>query len=160
MSAEKPSLRILLEPAITPLFRTWWRMSRAMTLGVRGVATDETGAVLLIKHTYKDGWHLPGGGVESGETALESMIREMAEEGGVLATKPPRLFGFYANHASFKNDHVAIYRFETWEPCAPKPGEIAARGFFPREALPADTTQGTRRRLAEMFDGADISPDW
>jgi ADP-ribose pyrophosphatase YjhB (NUDIX family) len=38
-----------------------------MTLGVRGVATDGEGRVLLVKHTYViAGWWLPGGGVEQG----------------------------------------------------------------------------------------------
>jgi hypothetical protein len=31
-----------------------------MTLGVRGVAIDSAGRVLLVKHTYLHGWWLPG----------------------------------------------------------------------------------------------------
>ncbi|MET0182508.1 MAG: NUDIX domain-containing protein, partial [Caulobacterales bacterium] len=155
------SLRIMLEPVITPFFRTWWRMSRAMTLGVRGVATDDQGRVLLIRHTYKNGWHFPGGGVDSGETTVESVIREMAEEGGIEASTAPVLLGFYSNRASFKNDHVALYRIPAWKACAPlENGEIAERGFFARGDLPRSTTQATRRRLAEIFDGAEISATW
>jgi ADP-ribose pyrophosphatase YjhB (NUDIX family) len=103
---------------------------------------------------------LPGGGVESGETALFAISREMAEEGGVEAIAPPILAGFYANHANFPNDHIALYRFGAWRPCPPAPGEIAERGFFARDALPEDTTRGTRRRLAEVFDGAAVSAVW
>ncbi len=154
-------IRLKLEPAITPLFRAWWRLRRGMTLGVRGLACDEHGRVLLIRHTYRTGWFLPGGGVESGETALTAVVREMAEEGGVEADGQPRLFGFYANHASFKNDHVAVYWLERWRPCAPLAnGEIAERGFFALDALPEGVSQGTRRRLAEVFEGADVAPDW
>jgi len=43
--------RVRFEPVITPVFRTWWRFSRAATLGVRVVACDEAGRVLLVKHT-------------------------------------------------------------------------------------------------------------
>ena len=154
-------LRRRLEPAITPLFRAWWRLRRSMTLGVRGIAQDGEGRVLLIRHTYMDGWYLPGGGVENGETARAAITREMAEEGGVEALAPPLLVGFYANHAAFRNDHVALYHLESWLPCAPTAdGEIAERGFFALDALPAAASSGTRRRLAEMFGGAEMSAEW
>ena len=54
------------------------------------------------------GWHLPGGGVESRETAVDAIVREAAEEGGVEATATPTLIGFYANHANFPNDHEML----------------------------------------------------
>jgi 8-oxo-dGTP pyrophosphatase MutT (NUDIX family) len=155
------SFRISLEPVITPLFRAWWRLSRGTTLGVRGIACDKDGHVLLIRHSYKAGWHLPGGGVESGEHAIESMTREMAEEAGVEAATVPVLLGFYANHASFKNDHILLYKIESWRPCKPLDnGEIAEIGFFDMNALPHDVTRGTQRRLAEVFAGAPQSPHW
>lgn len=153
--------RIRFEPVLTPLFRTWWRLKRGMTLGVRGIATDDAGRVLLIRHTYSRGWYFPGGGVESGQSALEAAVREMAEEGAVEATVGPVLVGFYSNHAVHANDHVALYRFDAWRPCAPLDnGEIAERGFFELDALPADTSPGTRRRLAEVFEGAPVSGVW
>jgi len=153
--------RVRLEPAITPIFRAWWRLSRGATLGVRGVATDEAGHVLLIRHTYSAGWHLPGGGVEAGETTVSALRREMAEEGGIAIEGPPLLIGLYANHAAFKNDHVAVYRIDLWRTCPPLGnGEIAERGFFARDQLPDGVTQGTRRRLAEVFDGAPVAPEW
>ena len=81
--------RIKLEPLITPAFRAWWRIRRAMTLGVRGIALDPAGHLLLVRHTYAPGWHLPGGGVESAETTINAIVREMAEEGGVSADSAP-----------------------------------------------------------------------
>jgi ADP-ribose pyrophosphatase YjhB (NUDIX family) len=152
--------RTRLEPVITPVFRTWWRLRRPMTLGVRGLVCDENGRVLLVRHTYAAGWHLPGGGVEHGETALQAALRELAEEGGVEA-RSARLVGFYCNHALFKHDHIALYRAEEWKPCPPREnGEIAERGFFPMDALPAGVTSPTRRRLAEVFEGAPPSDVW
>jgi ADP-ribose pyrophosphatase YjhB (NUDIX family) len=153
--------RVQWDPAITPLFRAWWRFSRSVTLGVRGVACDEAGRVLLVRHTYTKGWHLPGGGVEHRETAADAVVREMAEEGGVQAVSTPRLIGFYANHANFANDHIALYRIDSWRPCAPKrDAEIAERNFFPIDALPEDITPGTRRRIAEIFHAAPIGATW
>lgn len=153
--------RIRFEPLITPVFRTWWRLRRGMTLGVRGIALDEQGRILLVRHTYAAGWHLPGGGVESGETALDAVVREMAEEGGVEAIDPPLLFGFYANHANFPNDHIALYRFTTWRSVAPKADqEIAERGFFPTNDLPTTVTKGTLHRILELLADRPASATW
>jgi ADP-ribose pyrophosphatase YjhB (NUDIX family) len=153
--------RIKLERVITPIFRTYWRFSRPATLGVRAVVTDEAGRVLLVRHTYLAGWHLPGGGVERGETAPFAIAREVAEEGGVEAIDPPTIFALYSNHANFAGDHIALYRFSTWKPCPPNAGnEIAERGFFPPDTPPAGTTKATLRRLAEVFADAPVSPTW
>jgi len=152
--------RLRFEPMLTPVFRSWWRLRRGITLGVRAMAFDPAGRVLLVRHTYSKGWHLPGGGVEHGEIAAEAMLRELAEEGGVEATEL-ELFGCYANHANFPNDHILVYRAAAWRACAPAAeGEIAERGFFAREALPDGVTGGTLRRLAEALDGAPRSASW
>ncbi len=153
--------RIKLEPYISPAFRAWWRLRRGVTLGVRAIACDDIGRVLLVRHTYAPGWHFPGGGVERGESALEAVVRELAEEGGISATEAPTLIGFFANHANFPNDHIALYRVGAWQPCpTDSHGEIAELGFFPLDALPPDTSKGTRRRLAEVFQGAPASAHW
>lgn len=153
--------RIRFGPVITPLMRAWWRMRRPMTLGVRILCRDDEGRVLLVRHTYAKGWFLPGGGVESGETAEQAAIRELAEEGGVEVIGALTLFGFYANHAYFANDHVALYIADRWRPCATRSfNEIAERGWFAPDAPPADATPGTRRRLAEVFANAPISATW
>ncbi|BCJ48379.1 NUDIX hydrolase [Actinoplanes ianthinogenes] len=44
---------------------------------------DEAGRVLLVKPTYKEGWDIPGGYVESGESPRAACIREIQEELGV-----------------------------------------------------------------------------
>lgn len=160
MSAPQENWRTRFEPLITPLFRFYWRLQRPMTLGAVGLVTDEAGRVLMVRHTYRRGWFLPGGGVEQGETASDAAVRECAEEGGAEATAPPKLIGFYLNQ-KFRNDHVALYRIDAWRPCPPREnGEIAERAFFAIDALPADTASSARRRIAELFQGGPITPNW
>ena len=101
--------RIRLSPLLTPVFRAWWRFRRPATLGVRGLICDDAGRVLLVRHTYSKGWHLPGGGVERGETALEAIVREAAEEGGVEATAAPILIGFYSNQIGRASCRERVY---------------------------------------------------
>ena len=47
---------------------------------------DNIGRVLLVKPTYKEGWDLPGGYVEPGETPTEGCEREIKEELGLVRT--------------------------------------------------------------------------
>ena len=150
-----------IEPIRRPLFQAWSRMARGMTLGVRGLVTDEAGQVLLLRHTYMPGWYMPGGGIEFGETAEEALARELVEEAGVRLTGRARLVSFHSNHARFPGDHVLIYRVETWESCpATQVGEIEEVAWFSPEALPAETTPSTRRRIVEALGGEEPHPHW
>lgn len=132
-----------------------------MTLGVRGLVIDAEGRVLLIEHTYVRGWHLPGGGVERGETAEEALARELVEEVGVRIEGRPKLVSAHSNHTSFPNDHVLIFRIDDWAPCpATSRGEIARMAWFAPDALPDGVTGGTRRRIEEVFAQGAVSPHW
>jgi 8-oxo-dGTP pyrophosphatase MutT (NUDIX family) len=62
----------------------------------RGAASalllDERGRILLVKPTYKEGWFLPGGIIEAGESPLTACARECDEELGLV----PALYGLIA----------------------------------------------------------------
>src|ERR1051325_6219757 len=136
---------------VNRLMHFYWRFSRGLTLGARAVVLDGDGRVFLIKHSYAEGWQLPGGGVEAGETLLQALTRELAEEGNIELTGPPALHGisfhpFYSNRDTVTINGVRDFR-QTAEPIPNR--EIVAHGFFLLDALPADTTNGTRARLAE-----------
>jgi len=155
-------LRRALEPLIRRLLHIYWRFSRAATLGARALVIDGAGLIFLIKHSYVDGWHLPGGGVETGETFLAALTRELAEEGNIVMTAPPVLHGIFFNGRTSRRDHVALYIVREFRrDVAPVPGyEIIAHGFFAPDKLPDGTTRATRARIAEVFEGVAVSEVW
>jgi 8-oxo-dGTP pyrophosphatase MutT (NUDIX family) len=160
MAAKVPSG--VWESAIGRVLHFYWRFARGLTLGVRGLVIDREGRVFLVKHSYTRGWHLPGGGVEVGETMLEALMRELAEEGNIQLTGPPQFHGVFFNPRISRRDHVALFVVRDFrQDVAPKPTrEIVAHGFFPLDAMPGDTTAGTRARIAEVLGGAPVSDRW
>ena len=149
-------------PLIRRLMHFYWRLSRGLTVGVRGLVLDADGRVFLIKHTYTTGWHLPGGGVEAGETLLEALGRELREEGNIELTAAPVLHGICFHPIYSTRDHVAVYVVRSFgQSSPPQPNhEIAAHGFFAPDALPPDTTKGTRARIAEVLAGRPAAERW
>jgi 8-oxo-dGTP pyrophosphatase MutT (NUDIX family) len=143
-------------------FHLFFLATRPMTLGVRAAVFDAEGRVFLVRHTYVPGWHFPGGGVEPGETAIEALTRELAEEGNVVPQEEPRLFGFYFNTGASRRDHVALYVLRRFSQSAPwRPNrEIAETGFFVRDALPDGVTRSTRARLGEILAGTAPARLW
>jgi 8-oxo-dGTP pyrophosphatase MutT (NUDIX family) len=156
------TLRKRLEPVLRRLFHLYWRIARGMTLGVRGVVLDHDNRVFLVKHSYVAGWHLPGGGVEVGESFADALRRELVEEGRIALAGEPELHGvFFNNHVS-RRDHVAVFVIRQFtQDRLPAPNrEIVACGFFDTAMLPDGTTEGTRLRIAEVLDGAAPIATW
>jgi ADP-ribose pyrophosphatase YjhB (NUDIX family) len=151
-----------LEPVTRRVLHFYWRFSRGLTLGVRAVVIDGSGKVFLVMHSYVPGWHLPGGGVEIGETAAVALARELREEGNIELVEQPTLFGVYFNRRISRRDHVALYVVRAFRQDAPpQPNhEIVAHGFFAPNALPAETTGATRNRLAEVLNGRPPAELW
>jgi 8-oxo-dGTP pyrophosphatase MutT (NUDIX family) len=151
-----------IEPATRRLLHLYWRFSRGLTLGVRGLVIDSDSRVFLVKHSYVAGWHLPGGGVEPGETLRIALERELHEEGNIELTADPVLHGLFFNVGVSRRDHVALFIVRAFRQVAsPVPGhEIIGHGFFLPEALPDGTTAGTRARIAEVLRGTPASDRW
>ena len=154
--------RRALEPALRRVLHFYWRFARALTLGVRALVIDREGRIFLVKHSYVSGWHLPGGGVEVGETFLEALRRELSEEGRIELTGDPVLHGLFFNGHVSRRDHVAVYVVRQFrQDRLPEPNqEIVDCGFYAAAALPPETTRGTRLRIAEVLDGAVPIATW
>ena len=138
---------------------------RAMTLGVKAFVIDGGPGderILLIRHTYVPGWHLPGGGVERRETVWDAVAKEVREETHVELTARPELFGMYKNTRHSRFDHIAFFVARDWrEARAFEPNfEIAECAFFPARALPDGTGEATLDRVAEVLDGHAPADRW
>jgi ADP-ribose pyrophosphatase YjhB (NUDIX family) len=156
------AIRRPFEPALRQVLHLCWRFTRGLTVGVRAVVIDADGKVFLVAHSYVGGWHLPGGGVEAGETLAAALTRELREEGNIELVDPPRLFGIYFNRLATRRDHVALYVVRSFRQSGPpKPNyEIVAQGFFAPDALPQGATRATRERIVEVFGGRAAAEIW
>lgn len=138
------------------------RLRRPLTMGVKALVLDADRRICLVRHSYVAGWHLPGGGVEPGETLQQALERELREETGLALRETPPVFAIYLNAAMAGRDHVALYVVRAAEPTGRTPSalEILETGFFAPDALPEATTAATRRRIAEVFRGMPPDPYW
>jgi 8-oxo-dGTP pyrophosphatase MutT (NUDIX family) len=139
------------------------RMRWPLTIGVRVIVHDEQGRVLLVRHTYTRGWHFPGGGVNKREAAVDAAVREVREEAQIALTEPPVLVGVFLSLVQIKCDHILLYKASSsWRRVDEKPPnmEIAEARFFALDALPAETTGGTLRRLAELSGKQSPTSMW
>lgn len=140
----------------------YWRLSRGMTLGVRAVVLAEDDRVFLVRHTYTPGWHLPGGGVEPGETLRDALAKELREEGNIEIEGEPVLHGVFFNRHASNRDHVAVYVVRDFRQTAPRGAdrELAETGFFALSDLPDATTAATRQRIEEVVGELKPGPYW
>jgi 8-oxo-dGTP diphosphatase len=118
---------------------------------------DAEDRVLLVKPTYKEGWEIPGGYVEPGETPLEACRREVNEELGlevaigdllVVDWAPSEhegdkvLFVFDGGMLSSRDAHSIVLPAD----------EIAEFGFVAAQALPTLLIARLARRVERAMD--------
>ncbi|MBI1758778.1 MAG: NUDIX hydrolase [Actinobacteria bacterium] len=112
---------------------------------------DPGGRVLLVKPTYKDGWDLPGGYVEPGETPTQACVREAAEELGLAITPGGLLVADWAPHPAEGDKILFVFDGGVLTPDDPQPVpdgvEIAEARFWPPEEFHALTPARLTRRL-------------
>lgn len=132
--------------------RLRWRLFHPITLGTRVILLRET-EVLLIRHTYRDGWFFPGGGVDKGESLETAAIREAYEEARAVV-RALEIVGVYANFEGGKSDHVAVFQSREFYVEGFEPGnEIAERRWFGVDSLPWDMSAEGRERLQQLIRG-------
>jgi len=90
-------------------------VSSAPSIRLRAcVVVIEDGKILLVPHFNTDvgpvQWHIPGGGVEFGETLHQAAVREFAEETG-LQVECGDFLGIYENIKPDSSWHSVSFAF-------------------------------------------------
>ena len=145
------------------ILHLFFGITRPMTIGSRCIIHDGAGSVMLVRHTYLSGWHLPGGGVDVGETCESAVIREVAEESTIDLIGKPVLFGVYLNSVVSPRDHIILYISDSWnlkQDLSLKRLEIAETAMFNLNDLPIDIDSSTRQRLDEWRGITKVSLIW
>lgn len=137
------------------------RLLRLKTRGVKVMAFNPAGELLLIRTTYGHShlFMLPGGGIERRETPAEAAARELHEEAGVQAERLEAR-SIHLSRAEGRRDTIYLFTAlarETPKPCGI---EVQEARFFPLDALPDNVSAATLRRIAEYRGERPASPDW
>jgi 8-oxo-dGTP diphosphatase len=98
------------------------------------------GRVLLVKPTYKDGWEIPGGYVETGESPRAAAVREVHEVLGLDGDLGPMLALDWAPHPAEGDKLLLIFDGgqlddPTVSGLALAQHEISDAAFFPVDRL-------------------------
>ncbi|MBW7863160.1 MAG: NUDIX hydrolase [Candidatus Hydrogenedens sp.] len=97
-------------------------------------------------------WTLPGGFMESGETAMGCALRELAEETGLTARGARLIGSSFGGSTLYGCVLVLGLVIEGWEG-VPKPGSDASElAFFARDERP-DVPFHAHRELLAVYDG-------
>ena len=150
-------MRSLLMRGIYRLATVYWWFTRPMVVGVR-VLLIQGDQVMLVRHTYQDFWYLPGGSVKKGELPIDAARREVMEEVGADVGDDLRLGGVFSTFIEHKSDHVILFVCEQFEQGArPDSWEIESCRLFDVDALPADVSPASARRIKEYRAGEGIT---
>ena len=141
---------VFMERIIRNVLHKYFLISRPLTMGVRCVILNDDREVLLVKHTYISGWHLPGGGIDSGESAEDGVVREVEEETGLVLEDKPILLGIFHNKETTNRDHVVLFCSKISESVdlAVNTFEIKSLALFSLEDLPIDIDVATKEWIA------------
>lgn len=133
------------------LTKAYWWVRRPVVLGVRVLITDGN-RVLLVRHTYREGWFLPGGSPRANEPLAMTARREAKEEAGI-DVEPTEILGVYSTLSQAVNDHVVVFisRIPSSEPFdldqsrrERHTSEIEALKWVPPQHFSEQTTDQTR----------------
>ena len=124
-------------------FKIYCFIFRPIRMGVR-VAMIENDHVWLIRHTYLNGWFLPGGGLNKWESLDQAARREAREETGA-ELGDISLVGVFTSYKNWKTDHTAVFLCKDFKFVGSSDAEIAELRLFPIMQLPDDMyeLQGT-----------------
>jgi 8-oxo-dGTP pyrophosphatase MutT (NUDIX family) len=118
---------------------------------VQGVIEGERGVLLAVRRELR-GWELPGGNVDPGESDVEALRREIAEEVGI-DVEVGGLVGTYVR-TGFRPHTARVHRCRVVSGTPAPSDEVWAVGWFPADDPPGDLLPWCRRPLADAAAGA------
>ncbi|MCL6699839.1 NUDIX domain-containing protein [Sphingomonas sp. NSE70-1] len=141
--------------------KTFWKLFRPRTRGVKVMLFNDGGEVLLIRNSYgsSDLFVLPGGGVRPWENPIDAARREIREELGVVAEALAPVSTHFTS-AEGKRDTIFMFEGNLMEVPQPDRIEVAEARFFALNALPEQISPATTRRLAERSGEAKTDGSW
>lgn len=121
---------------------------------------EQGGRFVLVRHSYKAGWMLPGGAVERGEPPADAIVRELQEEIGLTRSAPPQLVGVFTRKRFFVTNLILLYRVREARFVFRPSWEIRELKLADPADPPPGTHPGTRRRLLELMGEASPQAYW
>jgi len=122
-------------------------------LTVDAIIEINQGVVLIKRKNPPEGWAIPGGFVDYGETLEEAAIREMKEETS-LDINLVRQFHTYSNPDRDPRHHTVSTIFIATATGTPEAADDAIDiGIFTSDTLPAEIAFDHRQILEDYFQG-------
>ena len=113
-------------------------LTPALPASTGALVFDQAGRLLILKPTYKSGWTIPGGVIETNETPWQACQREVFEECGL---------------------QVRTGRLACVDTRPPKPGRpVGLRFLFDCGALPGWTLTTLTLQAEEISDAQLLAP--
>ena len=125
-------------------------------LGVKALVRDSEGFLLCGQrsstvHAYPNRWEfLPGGSVEPEEDPLQTVVRELEEEAGLVPQAPPVAKALCYDPLARTWEVVYELQVERTEGCPSHPGEHTERSWFAPSSLPCPMAP-IAERLADLL---------
>jgi 8-oxo-dGTP diphosphatase len=119
---------------------------------------DRAGAVLLVKPSYKDGWDIPGGYVEPGESPRRAAAREIEEELGLTTTVGRLLAVDWAPHPDEGDKLLFVFDggvLDSPDAIEPQSGEIDRIEFVQLESASGQLATRILDRLTSAAEASD-----
>ncbi len=134
------------------ILRFYWKIFKPCGVGVRVIVQSDDGKILLVRHSYKKGWYLPGGALNRLERAEDGGRREVREETN-LEIKDVHFHGIYRGIEDAKNDWILIFRSKAVDSSRIKIDHVEIdeyKWMLPEEILKAETDRRSYKAITEM----------